>query len=136
MGFEITSVPFGGHNLNIWDVGGQQTLRSFWFNYFDQLDALVWVIDVSQLDRLGEVFRELYTVIQNERIHGVKLLLLLNKIDLVSSGVEEVAVRVIKELELESYGARGEKWELLKCSAVTGANVEEGLRWLTGSASA
>jgi ADP-ribosylation factor-like protein 2 len=133
MGFEITSIPFEGYNLNIWDVGGQQTLRSFWFNYFDQLDALIWVIDVSQLDRLAEVFRELYTVIQNERVYGVKLLILLNKIDLVNTDVDEVGSKVVKELELESYGAKGEKWEVMKCSAITGEGIQQGLRWLIGS---
>lgn len=133
MGFEITSVAYGSHNLNIWDVGGQQTLRAFWFNYFDQLDALVWVVDVSQLDRLSEVFRELYTVIQNERVHGVRLLLLLNKIDLVGDGdvADAVGAQVIEALELEAYGARGEKWQMIKCSAVTGEGVDAGLGWLT-----
>jgi ADP-ribosylation factor-like protein 2 len=133
MGFEITSIPFEGYNLNIWDVGGQQTLRSFWFNYFDQLDALIWVIDVSQLDRLAEVFRELYAVIQNERVYGVKLLILLNKIDLVNTDVDEVGSRVVKELELKSYGAQGEKWGVMKCSAITGEGIQQGLRWITGS---
>lgn len=131
MGFEITSVPFGEHNLNIWDVGGQQTLRSFWFNYFDQLDALVWVIDASQLDRLHEVFRELYTVLQNERVHGVKLLILLNKIDLVNTGLEDLTSTVIKELELDSYGPREEKWQIIQCSAITGEGIHQGLEWLT-----
>ena len=29
--------------LNIWDVGGQATLRPYWQNYFERTDALLWV---------------------------------------------------------------------------------------------
>lgn len=28
--------------LNIWDVGGQKSLRSYWRNYFESTDGLVW----------------------------------------------------------------------------------------------
>ena len=33
------------YRLNIWDVGGQKTLRSYWRNYFEATDGLVWVVD-------------------------------------------------------------------------------------------
>ena len=29
----------------VWDVGGQKTLRTYWSNYFDNTDGLVYVID-------------------------------------------------------------------------------------------
>ena len=29
--------------LNIWDVGGQATLRPYWQNYYERTDALLWV---------------------------------------------------------------------------------------------
>lgn len=134
MGFEISSVEHNGTNVNFWDVGGQQTLRAFWFNYFDQLDALVWVVDVAQLERLSEVFRELDKVLRNERVNGVKLLLLLNKVDLVEDSVVEATQRkVVTDLELDAYGAEGEKWKILPCSAVTGRNIDVGMDWLTRS---
>ena len=30
-----------GYKLNVWDVGGQKSLRTYWRNYFEQTDALV-----------------------------------------------------------------------------------------------
>ena len=30
-----------GYKLNLWDVGGQKSLRTYWRNYFEQTDALV-----------------------------------------------------------------------------------------------
>jgi ADP-ribosylation factor-like protein 2 len=29
--------------LNIWDVGGQKTLRPYWRNYYEKTDGLIWV---------------------------------------------------------------------------------------------
>ena len=29
----------------VWDVGGQREIRPYWRNYFDNTDALVYVID-------------------------------------------------------------------------------------------
>ncbi len=40
--------------LNIWDVGGQKSLRSYWRNYFEQTDAMVWVVDSADVWRLDD----------------------------------------------------------------------------------
>ena len=46
LGFNILKTH-QGYTLNCWDVGGQQTIRSYWRNYFEQTDALIWVVDSS-----------------------------------------------------------------------------------------
>ena len=45
VGFNIKSLDFNGYTLNLWDVGGQKSIRTYWRNYFDNTDALVYVID-------------------------------------------------------------------------------------------
>jgi ADP-ribosylation factor-like protein 2 len=35
-------------------VGGQKTLRSYWRNYFEATDALVWVVDSADGRRLRD----------------------------------------------------------------------------------
>lgn len=42
------------YKLNIWDVGGQKTLRPYWRNYFEKTDGLVWVVDSADLARLED----------------------------------------------------------------------------------
>jgi len=44
-GFNIKSLVKDGVKLNVWDVGGQREIRPYWRNYFDNTDALVYVID-------------------------------------------------------------------------------------------
>merc|ERR1712167_169032 len=52
LGFNIKTLEYKGYKLNIWDVGGQQTIRSYWRNYFEQTDGLVWVVDSADRGRL------------------------------------------------------------------------------------
>ena len=44
-GFNIKSLMQDEFKLNVWDIGGQKSIRPYWRNYFDQTDALVYVID-------------------------------------------------------------------------------------------
>ena len=47
LGFNIKTMEYQGYKLNIWDVGGQKTLRSYWRNYFEATDGLVWVVSLA-----------------------------------------------------------------------------------------
>ena len=39
LGFNIKTLDYAGYKLNIWDVGGQQTIRAYWRNYFEKTDG-------------------------------------------------------------------------------------------------
>lgn len=40
-GFNIKSVAADGFKLNVWDIGGQNKIRPYWRNYFENTDVLV-----------------------------------------------------------------------------------------------
>ncbi|KAB2087373.1 hypothetical protein ES319_A04G099400v1 [Gossypium barbadense] len=89
LGFNIKTINtrnlilgFGRYTLNIWDVGGQRTIRSYWRNYFEQTDGLVWVVDSSDLRRLDDCKMELDNLLKEERLSGASLLILANKQDI------------------------------------------------------
>lgn len=52
--------------LNIWDVGGQKSLRSYWRNYFESTDGLVWVVDSADRLRLEDCRQELSALLLEE----------------------------------------------------------------------
>lgn len=52
--------------LNIWDVGGQKTLRAYWRNYYEQTDGMIWVVDSSDLRRLDDCRAELHGLLKEE----------------------------------------------------------------------
>ena len=71
-----------GYTLNLWDVGGQKSLRSYWRNYFESTDGLVWVVDSADRMRLDACREELNILLLEERLAGATLLVLANKQDL------------------------------------------------------
>ena len=60
------SAIFRRFKLTFWDVGGQKSLRSFWRNYFENTDALVWVVDSADRLRMGDCKRELHALLLEE----------------------------------------------------------------------
>jgi len=69
----------------MWDVGGQKSLRSYWRNYFECTDGLVWVVDSADRMRLESCKQELQVLLQEERLAGATLLVLCNKQDLAGA---------------------------------------------------
>ncbi len=114
-------------HLNVWDVGGQKTIRSYWRNYFEQTDGLIWVVDSADRRRLRDCRDELAALLSQEKLAGASLLILSNKQDLAGAlGSDEIA---------EALGLHGEAfakrhWKILPCSAFTGEGLVEGMDWV------
>lgn len=50
-------------DIMIGDVGGQRTLRPYWRNYFEQTDAIVWVVDSGDRMRMQDCRDELHSLL-------------------------------------------------------------------------
>ena len=55
------------YTLNVWDVGGQKTLRAYWRNYYEATDGLVWVVDAADAARLPDCAAELRALLAEEK---------------------------------------------------------------------
>ena len=64
LGFNIKTLEFEQYKLNVWDVGGQKTIRAYWRNYFESTDALIWVVDSSDKIRLEDCRKELHALLK------------------------------------------------------------------------
>lgn len=95
LGFNINTLEHRNFTLNFWDVGGQKSLRSYWRNYFECTDGLVWVVDSADKMRLANCKAELEILLQEERLAGATLLVLANKQDvpgaLTSKEIKDVS---------------------------------------------
>lgn len=47
-------------------MGGQKTLRTYWKNYFEKTDTLIWVVDSTDAARLVDCREELMKLLQEE----------------------------------------------------------------------
>jgi ADP-ribosylation factor-like protein 2 len=113
--------------LNVWDVGGQKTIRSYWRNYFEQTDGLIWVVDSADRRRLRDCREELATLLSQEKLAGATIIIMANKQDLAGAlTCEEIA----EALALNSAAFDKRHWQIHPCSAVTGDGLVEGMDWL------
>merc|ERR1712166_359664 len=127
-GFNIKSVLHEGFKLNVWDIGGQKAIRPYWRNYFDQTDALVYVIDCSDRRRIDETGAELQELLQEERLAGVPLLVFANKQDLLNAMKEDEVSDAMGLINI-----RDRVWHLQPCSAKTGDGLQKGMEWLVAN---
>ncbi|GAB5591199.1 ADP-ribosylation factor-like protein 2 [Umbelopsis nana] len=127
LGFNIKTLEHGPYKLNIWDVGGQKSIRSYWRNYFEQTDALVWVVDSADRLRIDDCRQELAQLLQEERLAGATLLVFANKQDIPSALTD---VQLKEALNLDAI--KSHHWNIQACSAVTGENLLTGMDWVVG----
>ncbi|KRX10030.1 P-loop containing nucleoside triphosphate hydrolase [Pseudocohnilembus persalinus] len=126
-GFNIKNLKQDGFKLNVWDVGGQKALREYWSNYYENTDALVYVIDSADTKRMKEAGQELESLLQEKELNGVPVLIYANKQDLdLASPPDEIA----EDLQLENIKDR--QWIIVACSAKTQEGMQEGMEWLIG----
>ncbi|PMD36593.1 ADP-ribosylation factor family protein [Hyaloscypha variabilis F] len=130
LGFIIKTIDYGG-SCSSRDVGGQKTLRSYWRNYFEKTDALIWVVDATDRLRVDDCREELHGLLQEERLSGASLLVFANKTD-VNGCMDEAEIQ--EGLQLDAI--KTHKWHIIRCSAITGANLQEGLEWVVQDAKA
>lgn len=95
LGFNINTLEHRGYTLNFWDVGGQKSLRSYWRNYFECTDGLVWVVDSADKMRLEACKTELRVLLEEERLAGATLLILANKQD-VPGALSAMEIKTVR----------------------------------------
>ena len=155
LGFNIQTLLFPPrYRLNVWDVGGQQTIRSYWRNYYEQTDGLLFVVDSADTQRMHEVRQELHALLKQEKLAGASLLVFANKQDLKGAeSLQQIADRQSASTPhpltacsdadgsllrcsvplsgLDFAGLSGSRHcHIVSCSAVTGAGLQEGMEWL------
>ncbi|PSR77062.1 hypothetical protein PHLCEN_2v8095 [Hermanssonia centrifuga] len=123
LGFNIKTFVHGKYG----DVGGQRTLRPYWRNYFEQTDAVVWVVDSGDRMRMDDCKNELHSLLVEDRLAGASLLIFANKQDIQGS---MTSLEIRDALELTSI--KTHHWKILSCSAVKGENLVAGLNWVVG----
>jgi ADP-ribosylation factor-like protein 2 len=111
----------------VWDVGGQRTIRAYWRNYFEQTDAVVWVVDSADTARIEQCRAELHSLLTQEKLAGASLLVLANKQDLAGALTCE---QIAEALDLSSEAFATRHWRIQPCSAVTGDGLVTGIDWV------
>ena len=121
-----SSPSFSSVKLNVWDIGGQSFIRPYWRNYFEQTEAIIWVIDSTDQSRFAEGISELSKVLKTEKLAGASLLILANKQDIIGALSAEQLSSEMKLTEI----VEKRNWHIEATSAKTGEGILDGFRWL------
>nr|XP_009929432.1 PREDICTED: ADP-ribosylation factor-like protein 3 [Opisthocomus hoazin] len=128
-GFNIKSVHSHGFKLNVWDIGGQRSIRPYWRKYLGSTDLLVSGAGGSSGRQPGEMglsWQELAELTEEESLTGVPLLVFANKQDLVTAAP---TAEIAEGLSLHTY--RDREWQIQACSALSGEGVQDGMNWIS-----
>ncbi|KAL1060708.1 hypothetical protein V6Z11_1Z076700 [Gossypium hirsutum] len=107
---------------------GQTSIRPYWRCYFPNTQAIIYVVDSSDTDRLVIAKEEFHAILEEEELRGAVVLIFANKQDL--PGALDAAA-VTEALELHKLKSR--QWAIFKTSAIKGEGLFEGLDWLSNT---
>ena len=127
LGFSIRAFSFSHENqtLKVWDQGGTPAMRRYWPAYYSKAHAVAFVIDSADRRRLAEASMVLQELLDDDSLLGIPLLVLANKQDSPSA----IPADEIEDL-LHLGSIRDRTWNCLSCSALRGAGLVDGMRWL------
>ncbi|KAH1100591.1 hypothetical protein GLYMA_13G094000v4 [Glycine max] len=132
IGFNVETVQYNNIKFQVWDLvvytGGQTSIRPYWRCYFPNTQAIIYVVDSSDVDRLVIAKEEFHAILEEEELKGAVVLIFANKQDLPGA-LDDAAVTEALEL----HKIKNRQWAIFKTSAIKGEGLFEGLDWLSNT---
>src|SRR5579872_1277626 len=54
IGFNVETITYKNINFTMWDVGGQDKIRPLWRHYYANTNAVIFVVDSNDSDRIDD----------------------------------------------------------------------------------
>uniref|UniRef100_A0A0R3RZV4 ADP-ribosylation factor-related protein 1 n=1 Tax=Elaeophora elaphi TaxID=1147741 RepID=A0A0R3RZV4_9BILA len=120
----IGTIVVDSLRLSFWDLGGQEELQSLWHKYFEDSQALIFVVDSCDPDRFSEVGEAFKLVMNSQAVQKMPVLVVCNKSDIEECiGTEIIRVLTTDDRHVGDLA-------LIPISALQGLNIEHCMRWL------
>lgn len=131
LGVNQESVFVDGLELECWDIGGLDQMRPLWRQYARDADAVIFVVDSSDVDRLKLASTELAGLYKgqskrNSIQHDRPLLIFANKQDRPTAVSTEEVEKVLKVNYIHV-----DTFRIFPCSATDRQSLTRGISWLT-----
>jgi len=127
----------GNIRFNAYDLGGHVGVRRLWKEYSVGCDAVVYLVDAHDTERIKEAKQELDSLLASEELANVPFLILGNKIDLPES-LSEPELReglglmtTTGKEEGASVEGLSRPIEVFMCSILRRSGYAQGFRWLS-----
>jgi GTP-binding protein SAR1 len=127
----------GQLKLKTFDLGGHETARRLWQDYFTTVDGVVYLVDAIDRGRFPEAKKELDALLTSDELVDVPFLVLGNKIDMPSAASEEELKYALGLLDTYGKDTKPDKnsgvrpIEIYMCSVVRRMGYKDGFQWLS-----
>jgi len=127
----------GKIRLKTYDLGGHESARRLWKDYFTAVDGVVFLVDSLDRDRFPEAKKELDSLLTCEELANVPFLILGNKIDMPQACSEEDLRYNLGLYETYGKDTPADKAqvarpiELYMCSVIKRMGYADGFQWLS-----
>jgi small GTP-binding protein len=132
-GVQMHECRVGGQSWRVFDFSGQGRYRRMWPEYYSSSAGIVFVVDASNLLRLGKVEEEFNRLLAhpNNMRTAAPCLVLLNKRDCASDTGDPPAskARVSALLRIKRRGG-AQSFKVVETDGLTGDGLQAGLEWL------
>ncbi|XP_053833725.1 ADP-ribosylation factor-like protein 8B isoform X2 [Vidua macroura] len=125
VGFNMRKITKGNVTIKVWDIGGQPRFRSMWERYCRGVNAVVYMVDAADLEKVEASKNELHSLIDKPQLHGIPVLVLGNKRDLPGALDEK---QLIEKLNLSAIQDREICCYSISCKEKD--NIDITLQWL------
>ncbi|KAL1294590.1 ADP-ribosylation factor-like protein 5 [Arachis ipaensis] len=127
VGSNVEEVVYKNIRFEVWDLGGQERLRTSWATYYRGTHAVIAVIDSSDRARISIMKDELFRLLGHDELQHSIILVFANKQDIKDA---MTPAEITDALSLHSI--KDHDWHIQACCALTGEGLYDGLGWIAG----
>jgi len=125
VGFNMRKISKGNVTIKLWDIGGQPRFRSMWERYCRGVNAIVYMVDAADQDKIEASRNELHNLLERPQLAGIPILVLGNKRDLPGALdetglIERMGLSAVQDREICCYS--------ISCKEKD--NIDITLQWL------
>jgi GTP-binding protein SAR1 len=99
----------GNIRASTFDLGGHETARRIWRDYFAELDGIVFIVDAADRTRFLEASEELSHLLDEPCLSNVPIVVLGNKIDIPVAASEDELRRSLNLYNHMTFGKAATK---------------------------
>ena len=79
IGSNVEEVVWNNIHFIMWDLGGQESLRTAWNTYYSNTEFILLVVDSTDRERLSITKEELHKMLQSDELCNASVLVFANK---------------------------------------------------------
>lgn len=125
VGFNMRKITKGNVTIKLWDIGGQPRFRSMWERYCRGVNAILFMVDAADEDKLEASRNELMQLLDKAQLDAIPVLVLGNKKDLPGALDER---QLIERMNLSAIQNREICCYSISCKEKE--NIDITLQWL------